>query len=224
MVAKVVELRPSGSAVKVGNVERLLEQVTITGPEDIHDAAECLAQMANERGLKVAVCDDISSKEPMVDADGTILNADVFGWLDDGERWWEDHRLALNSPLPRACRYESEPFWLNAHGFNTRWQNSYLEEINLADFEKRALCKAAIVVPTHLPFGQISASSLVSTDREKEDLSVEFANVERRADAGHSPVRRRICPGDAHQAAYPVRLRAVEAGGRMPPLGGDRKD
>ena len=174
MVAKVVELRPSGSAVKVGNVERLLEQVTITGPEDIHDAAECLAQMANERGLKVAVCDDISSKEPMVDADGTILNADVFGWLDDGERWWEDHRLALNSPLPRACRYESEPFWLNAHGFNTRWQNSYLEEINLADFEKRALCKAAIVVPTHLPFGQISASSLVSTDREKEDLSVEF--------------------------------------------------
>lgn len=47
--------------------------------------------------------------------------------------------------------------------------------MDLSDFERRALCKAAIVIPTHLPFGQISASSFISMDRNKEDLSREFA-------------------------------------------------
>jgi DNA-binding CsgD family transcriptional regulator len=159
MATNVVELRtPQGRE----SLDRLLESVTITCAEDIHDAAINLARIAQERGMQIAVCDDISSKEPMVDADGTILNADIF-------------RLALHSPLPRACRYESEPFWANRHGFNTRWRNSYLAEIDLADFEKRALCKAAIVVPVHLPFGQISASSFISMDRDKEDLADEFA-------------------------------------------------
>ena len=172
MASNVVELRtPKGTE----NIEQLLDQVTVKCPEDIHDAAENLARIAQERGMQVAVCDDISSKEPMVDADGTILNADIFHWLDDGARWWEDHRLALHSPLPRACRYESEPFWVNGEGFNLKWPNSYLDELDLADFEKRSLCKAAIVIPVHLPFGQISASSFISMDREKEDLSEEFA-------------------------------------------------
>ena len=172
MATNVVELRtPNGAE----NLEQLLEQVTITCPEDIHDAAVNLAQIAQNRGMQVAVCDDISSKEPMADAEGTILNADIFRWLEEGHRWWEDHRLALHSPIPRACRYESESFWINRHGFNLKWHNSYLEEIDLTDFEKRALCKAAIVIPVHLPFGQISASSFISMDRDKEDLSEEFS-------------------------------------------------
>ena len=172
MATNIVELRTLKGRE---NLEQLLDRVTITCPEDIHDAAVAVAEMAQERGMQVAICEDISSKEPMIDADGTILNADVFRWVDDGTRWWEDHRLALHSPLPRACRYESEPFWVNQHGFSTRWRNSYLEELDLSDFEKRALCKAAIVVPVHLPFGQISANSFVSVDHEKEDLSEEFA-------------------------------------------------
>ncbi len=172
MSSNVVALRtPQGREP----LEQLLEDVTIRCVDDIHDAAQVLARIGQERGLKVALCEDISSNEPMVDGDGTILNADVFGWVEEGARWWEDHRLALHSPLPRACRYESEPFWVNGKGFNTRWRNSYLEEIDLVDFEKRALCKAAIVIPVHLPFGQISANSFVSTDPENEDLSEIFA-------------------------------------------------
>ncbi|GAA4777923.1 helix-turn-helix transcriptional regulator [Novosphingobium ginsenosidimutans] len=168
----VVELRtPLGRE----NASQLLELVTIRCLEDIHDAAVAMARIAQERGLQVAMCDDISSKEPMVDAEGTILNADIFRWLDEGARWWEDHRLALHSPLPRACRYESEPFWANRHGFHGYWRNSYLDDMDIVDFERRALCKAAIVVPVHLPFGQISANSFISMDREKEDLSAEFA-------------------------------------------------
>ena len=43
------------------------------------------------------------------------------------------------------------------------------------EFEGHQLTRAAIVVPVHLPFGQISASSFISMDRNKEDLSAEFA-------------------------------------------------
>lgn len=171
-LGNVVELRTPAGRESLG---QLLEMVTIRCPEDIHDAAVVMARVAQERGLQVAMCDDISSKEPMVDAEGTILNADIFRWLSDGARWWEDHRLALHSPLPRACRYESEPFWVNRHGFHGHWRNSYLDGMDLHDFQRRALCKAAIVVPVHLPFGQISANSFISMDRSKEDLSQEFA-------------------------------------------------
>lgn len=65
MASNVIELRtPKGTE----NLEQLLDQVTIKCPEDIHDAAENLARISQERGMQVAVCDDISSKEPMVDA------------------------------------------------------------------------------------------------------------------------------------------------------------
>lgn len=84
MAGNVVELRtPQGRE----NIDQLLEEITIRCPEDIHDAAVTMARIAKERGLKIALCDDISSKEPMTDADGTILNADIFQWLGDGTRW-----------------------------------------------------------------------------------------------------------------------------------------
>jgi DNA-binding CsgD family transcriptional regulator len=149
--------------------------VTIRTIDDIHNAATALAEIAAARGLRVAACSDIASKDPMVDADGGIINGEIFGWMVDGERWWEDTRLALSSPLPRACRYESETFWCSADGFHTHWRNKYLDEMSLVDFNKRALCSAAIVVPVHLPFGQIGAVSFPPTDRDKTNLSNEFA-------------------------------------------------
>lgn len=157
------------------NEPTLSERVTIRTIDDIHAAATALCDIAAERGLRVAACCDIASKEPMVDADGGIINGEVFGWMADGERWWEDTRLALSSPLPRACRYESEPLWCNADGFYGHWRNKYLDEMSLVDFAKRALCRAAILIPVHLPFGQIGAVSFSPADREKTDLSAEFA-------------------------------------------------
>ena len=159
-----------------GSLKDDIARLTVTTVKDIRPAAEALRDIAWERAsLRVAAADNIASKTPLMDDEGAILASEVFGWNGPNERWWADTRLALSSPLPRACRYESEPFWVNRHGFNTRWRNHYLSEIDLADFEKRALCKAAIVIPTHLPFGQISASSFISMDRSKEDLSAEFA-------------------------------------------------
>jgi DNA-binding CsgD family transcriptional regulator len=183
------------------------ETVTIRSLDDIRPASVALHQAALARGLCVATCADIASKDQMVDADGAIINAEVFGWMGDGERWWEDTRLALSSPLPRACRYESEPFWCNEKGFYTRWRNRYLEEMDLGDFRKRALTRSAILVPVHLAFGQIGAVSFCPIDREKLDLSAEFAAhgdflglLTRRYIAGYVAVMRtqQWMPSDCH--------------------------
>lgn len=159
-------------------LDALMRRVTIRTVDDIRGAAETIERFARAHRLRAALCDDISSNDPMVDADGTILAGDLFGWLDDDERWWEDHRLALHSPLPRACRYESEPFWCNATGFFTGIPNHYLDEINpLRYFGANFKYAAAIVVPMHLPFAQISANCFVPMTRAETDMSAQFAEL-----------------------------------------------
>lgn len=170
--------KPADGVAPPMDARTLVEAVTIRNVEDIHDAAVVLRDYAAAYDLRVALCDDIASKETMVDADGTVLAADLFGWLGDGERWWEDHRLALHSPLPRSCRYESEPFWCNSDGFRTAQPNPYLEEIDPGRyFAANPRYKSAIVVPVHLPFGQISANSFHPGDPDIVDLTDLFAEI-----------------------------------------------
>jgi DNA-binding CsgD family transcriptional regulator len=152
-----------------------LAAVSVPTLDAVRPAAEALCEIASKMAnLRVAVCDNIASKHTMLDAEGNVLAAEVFGWTGEDERWWADTRLALSSPIPRACRYESEPFWVNAQGFRARQLNPYLDEINLDHFEKRALTKCAIVIPIHLPFGQIGTVTFNCADRIREDLSAEY--------------------------------------------------
>lgn len=103
-----------------------------------------------------------------------MLARDVFGWAGEDKVWWRNSRIALDSPLTTACRFESQPFWVNAGGFHLRQPNTYLSSIDLANFENRAMTKAAIVVPVHLPFGQIGAVSFNPLDPENTNLEREF--------------------------------------------------
>ncbi|MFZ4382845.1 MAG: helix-turn-helix transcriptional regulator [Sandarakinorhabdus sp.] len=157
------------------NLHANLAAVSIRCMRDVRPASEALRDIALAgSGLHIVMTDNIASQAPMEDADGNVLAADVYGWTGENEHWWKDSKLALSSPLPRACRYESEVFWANAEGFRTRQPNPYLDEMSLENFEKRALTKAAIVVPVHLPFGQIGAVCFVSRDPARADLSAEY--------------------------------------------------
>jgi hypothetical protein len=49
-----------------------------------------------------------------------------------------------------------------------------LSAIDLANFEARAMTRAAIVVPVHLPFGQIGAVSFNPVDPSIDDLEQLF--------------------------------------------------
>jgi LuxR family quorum-sensing system transcriptional regulator CciR len=155
--------------------ENLLGRLDIRTLADIKPAAEALHSAAMSlAGLRAAACANIASKQPMVDGAGEVLASKVFGWAGPGPRWWETPQLALFSPITMACRYESEPFWCNKLGIHTRHYNCYIAALDLDNFIKRAMTDAAIVVPIHLPFGQIGAVSFQPHDRQKADLSAEF--------------------------------------------------
>jgi DNA-binding CsgD family transcriptional regulator len=83
--------------------------------------------------------------------------------------------LALTSPLTLACRYESEPFWCNKSGIHTQQYNPHLAALDLTNFSERAMTEVAIVVPVHLPYGQIGAVSFNPMDTHRTDLSEEFS-------------------------------------------------
>ncbi len=151
-----------------------IDSVRIIGPQDIRRAAEALHNIALEQGMRVAPAHDIADKRTPVDAEGNLLASEVFGWVADEKVWWRNSRIALDSPITSACRFESEPFWVNASGFHTRQPNHYLGSIDLHNFEQRALTRAAIVVPIHLPFGQIGAVSFNPLDRSIVELEEIF--------------------------------------------------
>lgn len=174
----LVETEVNFEAEEAAAIEVLVERVTVRCARDIRPAALQLGDFAAGHGLRTALCADIAAKEAIVDADGAVLASDVFGWQADGERWWEDQCLALHSLLPRACRYESEPFWCNASGFFTTSFNPYLQEIDPARFfEAQSAFRGAIVIPVHLPFAQVSANSFVPSDTATEDLGEIFTRI-----------------------------------------------
>jgi len=152
-----------------------LDAVRIVEPQGIRKAAEALRRLAAGKGLRVACAHDLTDKRTPVDIDGTVLAREVFGWGAGDEVWWRNSRIALNSPIVTACRFETEPFWVNAGGFHTHSPNPYLAGIDLADFEARALTCAALVVPVHMAFGQIGVVCLTPQDNGRTDLSDVFA-------------------------------------------------
>jgi LuxR family transcriptional regulator, quorum-sensing system regulator CciR len=161
--------------VELAHLNDLLERLSVRTMEDIRPAAQALnAAALSLAQMRTAPCANISSKDPMVDGNGTVLASDVFGWKEPGERWWERPRLALTSPLTIACRYESEPFWCNKDGIHTQQINLHLAALDLTDFFERAMTEVAIVVPVHLPYGQIGAVSFQPVESDRSDLSVEF--------------------------------------------------
>jgi LuxR family transcriptional regulator, quorum-sensing system regulator CciR len=152
-----------------------VDSVRISGPNDVRRAAEALHKIVMDATkMRVAPAHDIADKRTPVDAEGAILARDVFGWVADDKVWWKNSRIALDSPMTSACRFESEPFWVNAKGFHTRQVNPYLDAIDINNFEARAMTHAAIVVPVHLAFGQIGAVSFNPLDRTKTDLAEDY--------------------------------------------------
>ena len=156
----------SSAAVRVGT------------PADVRPAALALKALIEACGdWRVAVAHNIATQRPMCDAEGNVLATSVFGWSEETDhRWWRTNRLAFNSPLPVACRCESEPFWGNERGFHTTTPNAHLAQIDITDFARRSLTRAAILVPVHMPFGAIGAASIIPKDQSKTDLAEDFAH------------------------------------------------
>lgn len=148
------------------------ESVRISSREDVRRAAIMLREVARDMAqMRVRVCHNIAGQQPTTDGEGHDL-VDLLN-CQELTPWWR--AIALHSPLPIACRYEAEPFWANEQGFRTLQPNSFLDGIDLSRFADRALARAAIVVPVHLPFAHVGAVSFIPLDSSKDDLTEEFA-------------------------------------------------
>ena len=149
----------------------------IARPADVRPAALVLKTLVGTLGdWRIAVTHNIATQRPMCDAEGDILAEAVFGWTDHkSDGWWRTNRLAFTSPIPAACRFESEPFWCNEEGFRTSTPNPFVQRIDVADFVRRSMSHAAIVVPVHMPFGVIGAAAVVPRDKAHTDLAEAFA-------------------------------------------------
>ncbi len=171
MASKVIEFRRQHQP---SELEGLIEAVTIRQPSDVLGASLAIARVVEDHDMRLMVLHDISSQQKTADADGLDLNTKVFGWKHDGSGQWQDYDDTNCSPIIRACRVESEPFWVNRYGFRTPVHNPFLNSIDLTDFEKLSLVKAAIVIPVHLPFGQISVAIISSKNHLRIDISSAF--------------------------------------------------
>lgn len=149
-------------------------RLNISTPGDIGSAAILLRDTVRAMaGLDVTASHDISSSRPMEDAHGEPLASHVFAAAGP-EHWWLDRSLALKSPLIAASRVSALPFWCNARGIHAQGGRRILPDIDLSCFAKRSLTRCAIVVPVHLPLGQLGVASLLSPDPECEDLGTVF--------------------------------------------------
>ena len=148
-----------------------VESVRATSREDVRRAATVLRDVARDLAdMRVRACHNIAGQQATTDGDGNDL-VELFN-CQELTPWWR--AIALHSPLPIACRYEAEPFWANEQGFRTLQPNSFLDAVDLSRFADRALTRAAIVVPVHLPFAQVGAVSFIPLQSDKYDLTEEF--------------------------------------------------
>lgn len=137
---------------------------------DIVPAAMELAREASDLGLRMLVWHDLASLVPMTCAEGHSLNATIFGWTPAELAAWENRDRALRSPLLRAARVAAEPVLVSHRGIHAPTANRLLDEIDLVDLVHCPLARAAIVVPVHMPLGQVGAAILVGTDPAGDDL------------------------------------------------------
>jgi len=149
----------------------LVERATIGDKADVAAAAAALGHAAHALGLRLMLWHDLATLEPMQDEKGAPINAAVLGWSAQELAPWQCRDRMLASPLLRACRVESAPFWASRTGVHTRWRNRVVEQIALEDFEAQTGLRAAIAIPVHLRFGQVGAAILTSLDPLADDLA-----------------------------------------------------
>jgi DNA-binding CsgD family transcriptional regulator len=120
-------------------------------------AAE-IAALGREVGLPfIAVSADLSSTDPMVDADGRPYVETLFEWVDPKLEYWKDRGFALKAPFVLAARFMAEPFCFAGGRFATWRPCGKLEAIDAVRASIDHGIAGAVIAPSHLPGGVIGA-------------------------------------------------------------------
>jgi DNA-binding CsgD family transcriptional regulator len=145
-------------------------------PSELSLVAAYAAQIAAlgvEVGLPfIAVSADLSSPDPMTDADGRPFAETVFRWLDPELEYWKDRAFALKSPFVLAARFVAEPFYYGDGRLATWRPSETLDAIDAAPASAEHGVGSAIVSPAYLPGGVIGAVVWASPDADIDVAAV----------------------------------------------------
>ena len=144
----------------------------------LEDALLSLAREVADAGKRIglpfnAVSADISSPEPMCDAEGRPFAETVFHWIDPKLEYWKDRMFALRSTLVHATRTCAEPFFYSGGKVMSWRTNDALVAATDPDQYAAANIGAAIICPVHLPGGAIGA--VVWASDQAIDITEAFA-------------------------------------------------
>ena len=158
----------------------------MTSPETETDtmAADRLAREIAETGREiglpfVGVSADISSPDPMLNADGLPYAETVFSWIDPDLAYWRDRGFALRAPFIMAARYISEPFYFAKGAFSTWRPAPRLEAIPVEQAAREHGIAGAIIAPAYLPGGVIGAVVWATPEPSVDVKAVFTAQAER---------------------------------------------
>jgi DNA-binding CsgD family transcriptional regulator len=155
--------------------------------------AERIRDLGAEIGLPyIAASADISSPEPMLDAQGRPFAETVFRWLDPKLKYWKDRSFALRAPFVTAVRYTCEPFFYHDGRFASWRSTPKLDLIAVQAAADSFGIESAIIAPGYLPEGVIgavvwaTAEAGIDTPRVFAERAAELHNAAIRLIAAYS--------------------------------------
>lgn len=142
--------------------------------QNLLDLADAVAEAGKGIGLPyTAVSADISSPQPMCDAEGRPFAETIFRWIDPDLEYWKDRKFALGSSLVHATRTCAEPFYFsNGQVASWRCNDALVAATDQRQYEQASI-RAAIISPVHMPGGVIGA--VVWASDKAIDLTDAFA-------------------------------------------------
>jgi DNA-binding CsgD family transcriptional regulator len=155
--------------------QSLADRAAICTRADIRDAAIALEREAQLFGVRLMVWPNLATFEPMRDADDEPVNTRVFGW---GEAQIVScHRFedAAQWPALRMCRTQGEAFAINRPPIPTVGKTFGLADFQRCDAAGTLSASHAVMVPVHLPFGQVAAALLAQREPHGLGMSAQPA-------------------------------------------------
>jgi DNA-binding CsgD family transcriptional regulator len=127
-----------------------------------HDILDGLAERIRDLGAEIdlpyiAASADISSPEPLLDAQGRPFAETLFRWIDPKLQYWKDRSFALRAPFITAVRYTCEPFFYHDGRFANWRATPKLDIIAVQAAADNFGITSAIIAPVFLPEGVIGA-------------------------------------------------------------------
>lgn len=179
-------------------------QARATDENLLGSLAKRISDLGAEIGLPfIAAAGDISSPEPLLDAQGRPYAETLFQWVDPKLEYWKDRGFALRSAFVNAVRYTSEPLFYHEGRFASWRPKAQLDAIEVqADAEAFGV-RSAVIAPVYLPRSVIGAIVWASPEvrpqlpqvfmarsGELHTAAIRFlAAYHDRAGAGATPVR-----------------------------------